>query len=352
MFLKSLTSSTTLRIASCFMFLGFVSSGIARLAAAQAAATAPPAPAVQATPAPVTPPADPFPPVNLKYFTADAPTKATVESFLHALWGYDPNRIWRVEGILKTDSPGVSKVIVYVSEKGTANARVQNTAFFVMPDGRHAIADAMIDFGAEPYATRRKMLQERADGPALGAASKELLLVEFSDLQCPHCKEAEANMAQLAKDFPAARIVHQPFPLVGVHPAAFQAAAEGLCVAKASKDAYFTYESAVYATQEALTPEGTAKTLADAVTKAGQDPAAIAACAATQPIKDAVAASIKLAEDAGVDQTPTISVNGRLLPASPSAMSYETLKKVVLFQAQLDGIHVDPPPPSLTTLGK
>jgi protein-disulfide isomerase len=297
-------------------------------------------------------PADPFPAVNPKYFTADSPTTATVESFLHALWGYDPNRIWRVEGILKTASPGVSKVIVYVSEKGSANARVQNTSFFVMPDGKHAIADAMLDFGATPYAARRKMLQDRADGPAQGAASKELLLVEFSDLQCPHCKEAEETMAKLVKDFPAARIVHQPFPLVGIHPAAFQAAAEGLCVAKASNEAYFKYEAAVYATQEALTPEGTAKTLADAVTKAGQDPAAVASCAATQPIKDSLAASIKLAEDAGIDQTPTIAINGRLLPVSPSAMPYETLKNVILFQAQLDGIHVDPPQPTLNTLGK
>jgi len=339
MFLKSLL------VASCVTFLGLASFGVTEHASAQAAAPSLAAPAVA-------PPADPFPPANLKFFTADSPTASTVESFLHSLWGYDQNRIWRVEGILKTDAPGVSKVIVYVSEKGSANARVQSTAFYVMPDGKHAIADAMIDFGANPYAARRKMLQERADGPAQGAASKDLLLVEFSDLQCPHCKEAEANMEQLARDFPAARIVHQPFPLVSVHPAAFQAAAEGLCVAKASSAAYFTYEAAVYATQEALTPEGTAKTLADAVTKAGQDPAAIAACAATQPIKDAVAASIKLAEDAGVDQTPTISVNGRLMPASPSAMPYETLKKVIVFQAQLDGVHIDPPPPSLTTLGK
>ena len=116
--------------------------------------------------------------------------------------------------------------------------------------------------------------------------------------------------------------MHQPFPLVSIHPAAFQAAAEGLCVAKASNDAYFKYESAVYGTQEALTPENTAKTLGDAVTKAGQDPAAIAACAATQPIKDALAASTQLAADAGVDQTPTISINGRLMPVSPSAMAF------------------------------
>ena len=91
-----------------------------------------------------------------------------------------------------------------MSEKGSANARVTSTAFFVMPDGKHAIADTMLDFGANPFAERRKILQDRADGPAQGAASKDLLLVEFSDLQCPHCKEAQTTMTQLAKDFPAA----------------------------------------------------------------------------------------------------------------------------------------------------
>ncbi len=347
MFLKSLFSF------SGVMVLGLAAIEATALGAQTAPATAPSAAQTAARPAAVAnvAPADPFPPVNLKFFTADSPSTATVESFLHTIWGYDENRSWRIEGIQKTSSPGVSKVIVYVSEKG-ANARTQSTGFYVMPDGKHAIADTLVDFGAKPYAEKRKLMQDRANGPAQGAASKDLLLVEFSDLQCPHCKEAETTMTQLAKDFPSARIVHQAFPLVGVHPAAFQAAAEGMCVAKASNDAYFTYEEAVYATQEALTPEGTAKTLAAAVTKAGQDPAAMAACAATPAIKDAVNASIKLAEDAGVDQTPTISVNGRMMPASPSGMPYETLKKVVVFQAGLDGVHVDTPQPSLTTLGK
>ena len=343
MFLKSLFSF------SGVVVLGLISTGVSGLKAQTAPATV--APQAQASAAAAAPPADAFPPVNLKYFTADSPSTATVESFLHTIWGYDVNRTWRIEGIEKTPSPGVSKVIVYVSEKG-ANARVQSTGFYVLPDGKHAIADTLVDFGATPYAEKRKLLQDRANGPATGPASKDLLLVEFSDLQCPHCKEAETTMKQLAKDFPSARIVHQPFPLVSIHPAAFQAAAEGMCIAKVSNDAYFKYEDAVYATQEALTPEGTAKTLDAAVTKAGQDPAAITACAATPAIKDAVNASIKLAEDAGVEQTPTISVNGRMMPASPSAMPYETLKKVVVFQAGLDGVHVDTPQPTLNTLGK
>lgn len=333
---------------SCFTFAAIVSFGSTNVALAQSAPVAAPGgPVAQPSAAP----AEPFPVVSRKNFTADSPTEAAVDGFLKSLWGYDPNRIWKIAGIQKTATPGVSKVSVYVSDK-TPNARVQNTNFFVMPDGKHAIADQMIDFGATPYAEKRKLLQERADGPATGAATKELMLVEFADLQCPHCKEAQTTMKQLATDFPKARIVYQFFPLTAIHPAAFQAAAEGLCVAKKSNDAFFTYEQAVYGTQEALTPEGTAKTLADAVTKAGLDPVAVAACADTPAIKDAVTASIKLAEDAGVDQTPTLAVNGRMLPVSPAAMPYETLKKIILYQAELDGVHLERPAPSLTSLGK
>ncbi len=207
---------------------------------------------------------DPFPPVNPKYFTASTPTVDTVNSFLKALWGYDPNRIWRVEAIQTTKAPGVSKVVVFVSEK-SANAKVQTTAFFVTPDGHYAIADSsgVIPFGATPFADTRKLLQDRADGASRGAASKDLMLVEFADLQCPHCKEAQTTMDQLAKDFPNARIVFQSFPLIELHPFAFKAAAYGYCIQKQKNDAFFPYAAAVFDAQAALTPETGDATLKD-----------------------------------------------------------------------------------------
>ena len=195
--------------------------------------------------------------MNLKNFTADSPTATTVDSFLHVLWGYDTNRIWRVEAVEKTASPGVSKVVVYVDEKGATNARPQAVTFFVMPDGKHAIAGEMTDFGATPFADRRAMLQAAADGPFLGSQNKDLELVEFADLQCPHCKEAQGVMKQLEHDFPTAHIVYQNFPLEAIHPAAFEAAADGVCVAKHGSAAFFTYADAVFATQEQLTPDAT-----------------------------------------------------------------------------------------------
>ena len=191
--------------------------------------------------------ADPFPPVNPKYFTATTPTVATVDGFLKSLWGYDSNRIWRVEAIEATPAPGVSKVVVFVSDRGP-NAKVQTTAFFVTPDGNHALTgDAVVPFGATPFAETRKMIQARADGASRGAASKDFMLVEFADLQCPHCKDAQGTMDQIVKDFPNARVVYQSFPLVEIHPFAFKAAAYGYCVQKQKNDAFFTYAAAVFA---------------------------------------------------------------------------------------------------------
>jgi protein-disulfide isomerase len=303
-----------------------------------------------------TPKADPFPPVNPKYFTAASPTVDTVNAFLKSLWGYDSNRIWRVEAIQVTPAPNVSKVVVFVSDKAP-NSKVQPTAFFVTPDGKHAVAgDVVVPFGATPFADLRKTLQARADGATRGATGKDLMLVEFSDLQCPHCKDAQGTMDQLVKDFPNARVVYQSFPLVDLHPYAFKAAAYGYCIQKQKNDAFFIYSAAVFDAQAALTPETGDETLKNAVTKAGLDPAAVDACAATPAIKDQVNASIKLAQDVGVEQTPMLAVNGHLLPLA--GIPYETLKNIISYQAMLDGVSTGATGPAVgsssvpPTLGK
>src|SRR5260370_34280988 len=142
-------------------------------------------------------------------------------------------------------------------------------------------------------------------------------------------------MDQLVKEFPNAHVVYQSFPLVDLHPFAFKAAAYGYCIQKQKNDAYFVYSAAVFDAQAALTPETGDETLKNAVTKAGLDPAAVDACSATPAIKDQVNASIKLAQDVGVEQTPMLAVKGHLLPLG--GVPYETLKSIISYQATLDG---------------
>lgn len=292
----------------------------------------------QAAPPPQNPaaPAGPqFPPVQPSNFTAAAPTKADVEAFLHTSWGYDPNRVWEVYAIQKTPAAGISKVVVLVAEKQNPQ-QIANLTFFVTPDGRHLISqEAVLDFGPRPYAENYRILQQRADGPFEGAASKQFELVEFADFQCPHCKEAEPIAQRLMKDFPQARFVFETFPLVNIHPMAYKAAAWGNCVAQQNgSPAFFKYADSVFAAQSELEGQGADQALRNAATAAGADPDKIAACADSPAGKAAVDASLRLAQDLNVDETPTLFIDGRSVPMM--ALPYEQLKRIVEYQFSLD----------------
>ena len=325
------------RLASSRLFCLAAALALLSIPALQASAqqNVPPAPDSEPNaPAPAAAPV--FPPIDPANFTATTPTKETVDAFLHTSWGYDNDRMWQVAAIFKTPIDGISKVIVFVGDK-TGKQKPTSIDFFALPDGKHIIAaDDILPFGVNPYADNRAVAQQKADGPYRGAAGKDFEIVEFADFECPHCKEAQANMEKLGVDFPNARIVFQNYPLPQ-HKEAAGAAAYGVCVAKlGGSTAFFTFASAVFEGQEGLaTADGATLTLNSSVTKAGLDPAKVAACAALPATVATVDASVQLAKDLNVNQTPTLIVNGRPVPANAP---YETVKQIVEFQEKLDGI--------------
>ena len=290
--------------------------------------TAPSAPAPSAAPVfPKPAPAD---------FTASSPTKEVVNAFIQANLGFDDNNIWQVQAIHKTSVEGISKVVVLIGDK-SGKQKPYQFPFFVLADGKHIIVgEKIIPFGEHPFAEYRALLQQRADGPYRGSASKDLELVEFADFQCPHCKEAQANIEKLVADFPKARIVFQNY-LIPQHPAAAGAAAYGVCVTKqGGSTAFFQFASAIFDGQDGLaTADGATLTLNSAVAKAGLDPAKIAACAATPETKAVVDASSKLGIDLGIASVPSLVINGRQVPANAP---YDTIKQIVEYQEKMDGI--------------
>jgi protein-disulfide isomerase len=246
--------------------------------------------------------------------------------------------MWQIQAIRKTRAEGVSQVVVLIGDK-TGKQRPQVLSFYALPDGKHIISgEDIINFGPTPFADARQQLQQSANGPYRGAASKDLELVEFADFQCPHCKEAQANMDKLAADFPKARIVFENFPIPSLHPQAMNAAEYGVCVAKiGGSSAFFQFASAVFDGQDGLaTADGATLTLNSATTKAGLDPVKVAACAATPEAKADVEASVQLGRDLGVAEVPTLMINGRSIPVT--AVPYDVLKKIIDYQAKTDGV--------------
>lgn len=338
----SITRLSSLRLASVFALVGLFLFAFAAAAqqTAPAAAAAQAAPAQSApsqAPSAPTPAAAPlFPKPNPADFTASSPSKELVNAFIQSNLGFDDNNVWEIEAILKTPVEGVSRVFVLIGDKG-GKQKPYPFVFYSLPDGKHIIArDDLMPFGEHPFTENRAMLKAGANGPYRGAASKDLEIVEFADFQCLHCKEAQPNMDKLAVDFPKARIVYQSLPLPQ-HSAAMGAAEYGVCVNKlGGSDAFFTFASAVYDGQDGLaTADGATLTLNSATTKAGLDPAKVSACASTPETKAAVDASVKLAQDMKISQTPTLMINGRPAPAS---VPYETLKQIVQYQAKSDGV--------------
>lgn len=326
-----LASAAALVVLSLTMFKAAAQQQVPAVPAAPSASA-------QAPGAPAPAPAVVFPKTDPQFFTASAPTKDVINAFFEASWGYDTNRIWQVQAIMKTPVEGISKVVVLVGDK-SGKQKLAVVQFFVLPDGKHIIAgDEILPFGEHPFADDRAQLQQRADGPYRGPATKDLELVEFADFQCPHCKDAQANMDRLAVDFPKAHIVFQNYPLARIHPSAVVAAEYGVCVTKmGGSNAFFQFASAVFEGQEGLaTKDGATLTLNSAVTKAGLDPAKVAACSTTPEVGASVEASVKLAQDLNIAETPTLMVNGRQVPIG--GLPYDTLKQIVDYQARMDGV--------------
>jgi protein-disulfide isomerase len=169
-------------------------------------------------------------------------------------------------------------------------------------------------------------------GDRRGAKDNSLLLVEFSDLQCPHCKAAQPVITKLLEDFPKARFVFEHFPLP-MHPWAFKAAAYAQCIGERDNAAFFKYVDLVFDSQGTISPQGedADATLKDLAKQAGANPDQIATCAADAGTAESVKQSIALGQELGVPGTPTLFVNGR--PVEMGSYSYDTIKEIVAFDA-------------------
>jgi protein-disulfide isomerase len=173
---------------------------------------------------------------------------------------------------------------------------------------------------------------QAADGPALGPKTPVISIVEFSDLQCPHCKAAQPIVEKLAADFPQVRIVFQQFPLpASLHPWAMEAAEYTDCAARVNPAAFWKYLDAIFENQGSIALATADDKLKELATAAGLDAEKIASCAAAAGTEARVKKSMALGQSLDVNQTPTLFINGRRL-LGVTDTPYDQLKKLVQFE--------------------
>jgi protein-disulfide isomerase len=152
-----------------------------------------------------------------------------------------------------------------------------------------------------------RMTIPTAGEPALGPEDAPVVLVEFSDFQCPYCRASQATLKTLRERYgDRLRIVHRDFPL-DTHRGARRAAEAARCAGE--QNAYWPYHDALYAS--ALV--GGDVELTAIARHLKLDTAAFTACLESKRHVTTVQRGVVDGKAAGVTSTPTFFINGRPL---------------------------------------
>ena len=259
--------------------------------------------------------------------TTGLPSQEEVNAFLRAQVGWEPQTTWKIVSIKPSKAAGLAEVNVQMSGPQGQGGKT----FFVSSDGKHAVFGEIVPFGKHPFEETRLELEKKSKGPSRGPATAPVAIVEFSDLQCPHCKEANPTIEKLLSENPNIHFILQNFPLPS-HNWAMKGAAYADCVGRASNAAFWKFIDGVYAAQADITAENADEKLTQLADQAGAKGAEIAACSTQPETQTRVENSINLGKAVDVTATPTLFVNGR--PVGVNGNNYEALKQLVDFAAK------------------
>jgi protein-disulfide isomerase len=162
---------------------------------------------------------------------------------------------------------------------------------------------------------------EGRDGAAVkGPAEAKLVIVEFSDFQCPFCRRVLPDLYKLLEAYSKdVKLVFRHFPLDAIHPQARLAAEAAECAG--TKGRFWEYHDHLFAQSDLSLPR--LKELAKGL---NLDVAAFEQCLNDEAVKARVAQDVEAGTRAGVTGTPTFFINGRPLVG---AQPFDSFKSVI-----------------------
>lgn len=240
--------------------------------------------------------------------------KAELETYVRHLWVIPPALGVTIGDPKPSDLPGFQEVRVKITQ-GQAS---QEVMLYVTKDGGKILQGSAYDVNFNPFKKDLDRLKTQFQ-PSLGTPGATVVVVLFSDFQCPFCK-AEAQMIRqnLIAAYPTqVRLYFVDFPLVQLHPWAKAAAIGGRCVFHQDPASFWDYYDWIYGHQETITADNL-KSIATIWSKDRKDidTLQLGSCMDTKETEKEVDAEMAKGKEMEIEGTPTLFVNGRRIPNS------------------------------------
>lgn len=166
-----------------------------------------------------------------------------------------------------------------------------------------------------------------AEGPSKGQRDAPVTIVEFSDFQCPYCKEAALSLKSLMQVYGSSvKWVFKQLPLP-IHPDAFKAAQASVCASEQGK--FWEYHDTLFSSSD-LSEQALNKYAVDL----GLRTDVFKACLASENSAAVIRRDIQQAALAEVQGTPTFFINGRLVRGMKNLEDFMSLIDRALTQSR------------------
>lgn len=227
--------------------------------------------------------------------------------------------------------------------KVTLNFQGQEVPVYVSLDGKYLIADripldldAIANVGDNNLDDGNNLGDANSGGvvdvdisgsPAKGDANAPVVMVEFSDYQCPFCARFYTEtLGLIEKDYidtGKVKLVYKDFPL-SFHPEAQKAAEAARCVgAQSGDDGYWEMHDLLFENQQELS-EAKYKEWARSIK--GINGAKFDTCLDSGEFEDEVLSDFAYGQQIGITGTPGFFINGKLVSG---AQPYSVFKQLI-----------------------
>jgi protein-disulfide isomerase len=256
--------------------------------------------------------------------------KPTLEAYVRHLFVWD-NRITVQVSDPKPspDLPGFLEVTV----RASAGQQSQDFKFLASKDGSKIMQASVYDMANNPFKHDLDKLKTQGE-PDMGTSGAPVVIVEFSDFQCPYCKQEATMLRQnLLSAYPKqVHLYFKTFPLESLHPWAKAAAIASRCAYRQKPEMFWDYHDWIFEHQSDITPDNLKdKVLEWAKGKSDLDTLKLAACIDSKATEAEVQKDLDEGHAIEVSGTPTLFVNGRRIGTS---IDWATLRSIIDYEIE------------------